>query len=141
MLVNLHLGLIEFEQNIQLRRLLASEEVKGLDRAIPMVVAGDMNDMFGRLHRRIMAPRDFHSASNGKSTFPAFFPLRALDQIFYRGAVSLRRCFVPRSEPARLASDHLPLVADFEVAPARHGHEHAGHGHGHAHAGAKHNAE
>ncbi len=101
-----------------------------------MIVAGDMNDMLGRLHRHVMEPRDFLPASNGKNTFPAFFPMRALDQIFYRGAVHLRRCFIPRSDVTRQASDHLPLVADFEVA-AKHGHEQAGH----AQAGAKQKAE
>ena len=139
MLVNLHLGLIEFEQKIQLRRLLACEEVKGLDHQVPMIVAGDMNDMLGRLGRHVMEPRDFRSASDGKSTFPAFFPMRALDQIFFRGGLALRRCFIPRSEVTRQASDHLPLVADFEVAGAKPGHEHAAHPH--AHAGAKHKAE
>jgi endonuclease/exonuclease/phosphatase family metal-dependent hydrolase len=138
MLVNLHLGLIEFEQKIQLRRLLACEEVKGLDHQVPMIVAGDMNDMLGRLGRHVMEPRDFRSASDGKSTFPAFFPMRALDQIFYRGGLALHRCFIPRSEVTRQASDHLPLVADFEVA-VKQGHEHAGQPH--AHAGAKHKAE
>ena len=137
MLVNLHLGLIEFEQKIQLRRLLACEEVKGLAHDIPMIVAGDMNDMLGRLHRHVMEPREFLSASDGKNTFPAFFPMRALDQIFYRGAVHLRRCFIPRSDITRQASDHLPLVADFEVA-AQHN-EHAGRAH--APAGAKHKVE
>lgn len=137
MLVNLHLGLIEFEQKIQLRRLLACEEVKGLSHDVPMIVAGDMNDMLGRLGRHVMEPRDFRSASDGKGTFPAFFPMRALDQIFYRGAVALRRCLVPRSEVMREASDHLPLVADFELAASKQGHEHAGH----AHAGAKQKAE
>ena len=139
MLVNLHLGLIEIEQKIQLRRLLACDEVKGLPHEVPIIVAGDMNDVLGRLGRQILVPREFRSASNGRSTFPAFFPMRALDQIFYRGGLALRRCFIPRSELARQASDHLPLVADFEVAPARHAHEPAGHGH--AHAGAKHKAE
>jgi endonuclease/exonuclease/phosphatase family metal-dependent hydrolase len=139
MLVNLHLGLIEFEQKIQLRRLLASEEMKGLDHQIPMIVAGDMNDMLGRLGRHVMQPRDFLSASDGKNTFPAFLPMRALDQIFYRGAVKLRRCFIPHAEIMRQASDHLPLVADFEVAVKQH--DHAGPAHPHAQAHTKQKAE
>ncbi len=119
-LVNLHLGLIEFEQKIQLRRLLACEEVKALDHARPLVIAGDMNDVIGRLGRQLLEPHGYRSAANGKYTFPAFFPVRALDQIFYRGGIELRRCFIPHSQEARQASDHLPLVADFELAAGKH---------------------
>lgn len=127
MLVNMHLGLIEFEQKIQLRRLLACDEFKGLDHGVPLIVAGDMNDMLGRLGRQILEPLHFRSASNGKNTFPAFFPMRALDQIFYRGDLALRRCFISRGDDARKASDHLPLIADFEVTAKQ---VEGGHSHG-----------
>jgi endonuclease/exonuclease/phosphatase family metal-dependent hydrolase len=135
-LVNLHLGLIEFEQKIQLRRLLACEEMKCLDAATPLIVAGDMNDVLGRLGRQIMLPHGFHSASGGKSTFPAFFPLRALDQIFFRGHLELQRCFISRSDVARKASDHLPLLADFHLVDAKQTEEAEGHSAGHRRAGA-----
>jgi endonuclease/exonuclease/phosphatase family metal-dependent hydrolase len=130
MLVNLHLGLIEFEQKIQLRRLLACDEVKSLEQTVPLIIAGDMNDVLGRLGRHILEPQGYSSAANGKYTFPAFFPVRALDQIFYRGGLALRRCFIPHSLEARQASDHLPLIADFEIAGAKHaetGHSHRPH--------------
>jgi len=135
LLVNLHLGLIEFEQKIQLRRMLACDEVSCLDQSVPLIVAGDMNDVLGRLGRQILEPLRFRSASNGRNTFPAFFPMRALDQIFYRGELSLRRCFISRGEEARKASDHLPLIADFEITAQQ---VEGGHSHGvHGHAGAK----
>ncbi len=118
-LVNLHLGLIEFEQRIQLRRLLACEEVRCLDAKSPLIVAGDMNDVLGRLGRHILEPIGFRAASDGRATFPAFLPMRALDQIFYRGPLALHRCYISRSDVARQASDHLPLVADFELALGR----------------------
>jgi len=119
-LVNLHLGLIEFEQKIQLRRLFACDEVKCIAPALPLIIAGDMNDVLGRLGRHLLLPAGFHAASDGKKTFPAFLPMRALDQIFFRGSIKLHHCFVSRSEMARQASDHLPLVADFEFTGVRH---------------------
>jgi endonuclease/exonuclease/phosphatase family metal-dependent hydrolase len=134
-LVNLHLGLIEFEQKIQLRRLLACDEVKALEADRPLIVAGDMNDVLGRLGRHILRPNGFHDACNGKATFPAFLPLRALDQIFYRGSVELHRCFIARSEVARQASDHLPLVADFHLVGAKHAEDAGAHGATHHRAG------
>ena len=48
-------------------------------------------------------------------TFPSFFPQGALDRIYYRGRLRLhaaRRC---RFAMARVTSDHLPLIADFEL--------------------------
>jgi endonuclease/exonuclease/phosphatase family metal-dependent hydrolase len=133
-LVNLHLGLIEFEQKIQLRRLLACHEIKSLDEAKPLIVAGDMNDIWGRLGRHLLEPIGFRPACDGKATFPAFLPMRALDQVFYRGPLALHRCFISRSEVARQASDHLPLVVDFELAGEGHGES------GHAHSATHHHA-
>jgi hypothetical protein len=47
----------------------------------------------------------------------------------------LRRCFISRGEEARKASDHLPLIADFEITAQQ---VEGGHSHGvHGHAGAK----
>jgi endonuclease/exonuclease/phosphatase family metal-dependent hydrolase len=64
----------------------------------------------------------FRSATGGNeegeraiATFPSFFPQGALDRIYYRGPLHLaaaRRC---RLALSRVASDHLPLIADFEL--------------------------
>ena len=115
-IVNLHLGLVEPEQNFQLKRILSSKYFANVPTAENFVIAGDLNDMFGRLGRKILAPAGFRRAGDGSRTFPAFFPLRPLDQIFFRGTLHLRHCHVVHSALAREASDHLPLVADFEGA-------------------------
>ena len=57
----------------------------------------------------------FASAGKRILTFPAALPMRALDHIFYRGDVRSDHVFAPRSQLARQASDHLPLIADFEL--------------------------
>jgi endonuclease/exonuclease/phosphatase family metal-dependent hydrolase len=116
-LVNMHLGLIEFEQGMQLRRILRSKHITALGPEACVIIAGDMNDLFGRLGRRLLVPAGFHCASAAAKTFPAFLPMRALDQIHYRGRLRPRRCFVEHNKIAREASDHLPLLADFEIVP------------------------
>ena len=48
-------------------------------------------------------------------TFPSFAPAGGLDRIYYRGPLHLaaaRRC---RLALSRVASDHLPLIVDFDV--------------------------
>jgi len=42
-------------------------------------------------------------------------PLRPLDRIFYRGDVRHCHTFTAHSGVARQASDHLPLIVDFEL--------------------------
>lgn len=115
-LVNLHLGLAEFERRIQLRRVVDSDPVRHAHRDTPLIVAGDFNDVYGATGPHL-APAGFRNGSGGINTFPAFMPVRALDQIHFRGALQLRKCAICPSRLAARASDHLPLIADFELEP------------------------
>jgi len=119
-LVNVHLGLAGFERAIQLRRLLAAPSLARVRPRTPLVIAGDFNDVWGTLARRIMQPAGFDQAGGRHRTFPAAAPVRGLDRLFFRGDLRLRHVFVGHTRVARRASDHLPLVADFwiEHAPA-----------------------
>ena len=53
----------------------------------------------------------------GHATYPSWYPLGALDKVFVRGAVRTARAHPSRLALARVASDHLPLVAEIEVDP------------------------
>jgi endonuclease/exonuclease/phosphatase family metal-dependent hydrolase len=56
-----------------------------------------------------------HAGSASQRTFPSRVPLFSLDRIYTRGF----RCtstFVPRGPAWARMSDHLPLVADLELA-------------------------
>ena len=115
LLVNCHLGLSGFERSAQLRRLFAGDPLGSIAVQAPVIVAGDYNDVWGTLGGRFMEPEGFRSATKGNRTFPAVMPVRALDHIYYRGNLDALRAFVSRSRIAREASDHLALVADFEL--------------------------
>ena len=102
-----HLGLRPYERRRQVRRLLSALD-QGED--LPTVLMGDLNEWFlwGRplrwLHvqfRRTPAP----------PTFPARLPVFALDRLWVRPRALLERLAVHASPLARIASDHLPLVA------------------------------
>lgn len=114
-LFNLHLGLQGFERKMQLRRLLATPRLTALERSTPVIVAGDFNDVWGTLGRKLLAPAGFRGLARPIRTFPAFAPLRPLDSIFVRGNVEFVRVFRARVAPSQAASDHLPLVADLEL--------------------------
>ena len=52
----------------------------------------------------------------GKSrTYPGFFPLVHLDHIYFDGALDVVKVAVHRSRGALVASDHLPIIVDFQV--------------------------
>lgn len=114
---NAHLGLAGIERLIQLRRLLNCERIETISEDDPIVVGGDFNDGRDILGKRILRPGSFESAGRQIRTFPAAFPLRALDRLFYRGPLKLHGAHACRTKLARQASDHLPLVADFEILP------------------------
>jgi endonuclease/exonuclease/phosphatase family metal-dependent hydrolase len=112
---NLHLGLAGTERAAQLRRFLADEALHRIHAATPVIVAGDLNDLYGTLGPRYLEPAGYQRAGTRVSTFPAAMPLRPLDAIFYRGDLEPLRCAAGRGELARSASDHRPLVAEFAL--------------------------
>ncbi|TVP98258.1 MAG: endonuclease [Planctomycetaceae bacterium] len=117
-LSNLHLGLAGFERALQLRRLLASDPLRHVRRDTPVLIGGDLNDVWGSLGKKFLAPHGFQCATGKSRTFPAFRPVRSLDAIYFRGGVGLESAFVGHTAVAKQASDHLPLVADFTISPA-----------------------
>ncbi len=114
---NLHLGLAGFERKIQVRRFLQSGTVAHAHRHTPAIAAGDFNDVYGTLGKRLWEPAGFGLAGRFVRTFPAALPLRALDRIYFRGDLRLVRSFASHTAVARQASDHLAICAEFEVLP------------------------
>lgn len=113
-LFNMHLGLSGIERKMQLGRFLASHPFAGLHKRTPILVGGDLNDVWGTLGR-LFEPSGFRSRGQPLPTFPAFAPVRMLDGVWVRGDLAIERLERSRLELARRASDHLPLVADLEI--------------------------
>jgi endonuclease/exonuclease/phosphatase family metal-dependent hydrolase len=128
---NMHLGLARFERRIQLRKFVESHPFATLHADTPVVVGGDLNDVYGRLGE-LLHPAGFRGVERRPLTFPAWGPLRPLDAIFVRGAVDFLKLARCESELARRASDHRPLIAEIQLHPVTHeSHDkHAAHQHG-----------
>ena len=98
-----------------------SREFAALPFGVATLVAGDTNDWRSLLRPLFVDMLGFRSATGGDSereraiaTFPSFFPQGALDRVYYRGPLRLvgaRRCRLAKS---RVASDHLPVIVDFD---------------------------
>ena len=114
LVVNLHLGLAGFERQVQLRRILDSDMVRHARKRTPLIIGGDYNDVWSSLGK-MMLPAGFASATERILTYPAAFPARALDRVYYRGDLKADHAFASRSDIAKQASDHLPLVVDFQL--------------------------
>ncbi|MGW8286767.1 MAG: endonuclease/exonuclease/phosphatase family protein [Desulfobulbales bacterium] len=122
---NLHLGLSSQERVRQVGILIHTEEFNGLTPNTPCLIGGDFNDWRTRLAPIFTDILNFKCATNHSSgyhnpylTYPSFSPTGGLDKIFYRGPLELlkrRRCWMGIT---RLASDHLPVIAEFELQAA-----------------------
>jgi endonuclease/exonuclease/phosphatase family metal-dependent hydrolase len=112
---NLHLGLAGSERGRQLDKLMTSHVVRRLHHDTPTLIGGDLNDVWGSLGPRFLAPQGFTRVGPLSPTFPALFPLRPLDGLFARGDVTVQAGAVANFKLATVASDHRPLVADIDV--------------------------
>lgn len=112
-----HLGLRPDERRIQTMRLLRLiQDPVGDPSPDITVLAGDLNEWFlwGRPLRWLRAY--FHSA-RAVPSFPARCPLFALDRIWIDPHHLLVETRARNSNLARMASDHLPIVATLEPPP------------------------
>ncbi len=116
---NMHLGLARYERRIQLQKFLDSHPFAHLHHDTPVVVGGDLNDVYGGLGN-LLHPSGFRGIERRPLTFPAWGPVRALDGIFVRGDLDFLRLSRCDTELARRASDHRPLVAEVRLRPHHH---------------------
>ncbi len=116
---DLHLGLAGSERGTQLARFLRSEPFAGLHGRTPLIVGGDLNDLWGTLGKKYLLPAGFRRAGELVDTFPASLPVRPLDGLFVRGDLVAERVICPDDALARRASDHRPLIAELRVVGAR----------------------
>ena len=119
-LANWHLGLAERERHWQVQHLLHHPLFRE-SAHLPTLIVGDSNDWRNTLAHGPFAEFAFEQVTGPPSrfrSFPAFLSLLSLDKAFHRGIV-VRHAHVFHSSLARQASDHLPLVIDFHLAPRK----------------------
>jgi endonuclease/exonuclease/phosphatase family metal-dependent hydrolase len=106
-----HLGLRPAERREQIQRLLRTLES---DRPLPTILMGDINEWFlwGRPLRWMH--RHFEETPS-PPTFPAGFPIFALDRMWVKPRGLLTKMEVHATPLARRASDHLPLKAELNL--------------------------
>lgn len=109
---NCHLGLGARERRGQIELLVRIVRASaGLDG--PRMLMGDFNEWYpGPVTRAL--EREFPSPAHARRrTHPAVFPLFHLDRIYWDAQLAVEAVHAHRSRLARVASDHLPVVARF----------------------------
>jgi len=119
-LFNVHLGTSFVERRHQAHMLLSNHVLSHTPWAGPRIVVGDFNEWTRGMASRLMGEA-FEAAKlktfvgHGR-TYPGIFPVLDLDHFYFDQHLRLRSFRLHRSSKALAASDHLPLVAEFELA-------------------------
>ena len=115
---NVHLGTSLMERRNQAARLATLVH----DRRVtgPKIILGDFNEWARHLGATdVLAERlqsiDLSKHLSRRRTYPGFFPILHLDHIYYEGKVEVLKVTLPKDRMAKMASDHLPLVADLKI--------------------------
>jgi endonuclease/exonuclease/phosphatase family metal-dependent hydrolase len=118
-LFNVHLGTSLRERRHQGRALIDPRVIESPDLTGPRVVLGDFNDWTQGLAAQFLAARlnsvDIRTHLNRSRTYPGLLPLIHLDHIYFDDTLELERMVLHRTRRTLMASDHLPLMADFRI--------------------------
>lgn len=116
---NVHLGTAHEERRHQGRRLITGELLNDVALSAPRIVLGDFNEWIPGLVTRLLSVHlesaDLRKHLQRTRTYPGLLPLMHLDHIYHDPELHLEKLVLHRSRRALIASDHLPLVADFKL--------------------------
>jgi endonuclease/exonuclease/phosphatase family metal-dependent hydrolase len=118
-LFNVHLGTAYIERRHQARQLVGDKILGNAELTGARIVLGDFNEWTKGLATRLLTEHlqsvDVRTHLRSPRTYPGALPLVHLDHIYFDPALELEQLTLHKSLTALVASDHLPLVADFRV--------------------------
>jgi endonuclease/exonuclease/phosphatase family metal-dependent hydrolase len=122
--INTHLGLRRHERLAQIDCLLGPHWLGHRSCREPVILLGDLNASprsraYQRLASHLRDAQAMPGLQKAKPTFPSRLPLFRIDHVFVSRAIHVMRAETVRTPLARTASDHLPLLVEFQVLPAR----------------------
>ncbi|MDE3196399.1 MAG: endonuclease/exonuclease/phosphatase family protein [Acidobacteriota bacterium] len=116
---NVHLGTAHRERRTQAVRLVDEDLLRAVDITGPRIILGDFNEWtHGLVTRTLMAEfhlTDIRSSLGRMRAYPALLPFLHLDHIYFDHQLHVENASFCRTRAALVASDHLPLIADFAV--------------------------
>lgn len=119
--INTHLGLVPREQRLQAAALMGKDWLGHPDCVGPTILTGDFNATSITRPYQTLCRNGFADCQRKLGlkqtvkTFPSAFPAIRIDHAFVSPHIRITGVKAPFSPLARVASDHLPLVIDFEI--------------------------
>jgi endonuclease/exonuclease/phosphatase family metal-dependent hydrolase len=116
---NIHLGTGYLERRKQAQILMSREILRSPRVKHARLVLGDFNEWTRGLVSRLLQ-QEFESVDielhlQRRRTYPGMLPLMHLDHMYFDRELALEKFLLHRSRIALMASDHLPLLAEFRV--------------------------
>lgn len=118
--VNTHLGLRAKERLEQVKSILGKEWLNMNAHKVPTIFCGDFNEgPCSRGYQLVKASfgevKSSMAHKNSRKTLFSPLPCFEVDHIFYNGNFHVESVNVPKTSLTRIASDHLPVIADFSL--------------------------
>ncbi|WP_240224766.1 endonuclease/exonuclease/phosphatase family protein [Rheinheimera hassiensis] len=119
-IINTHLGLQPRERLAQIDCLLGKDWLGHPDCRGPVVLCGDLNaqpnsQVCRRIAAQLQDSQTVLAQHRPAGTFPSRFAALRIDHIFVSQAVAVTAITIPGSQLAKVASDHLPLLAQLRI--------------------------
>lgn len=116
---NVHLGTGFLERRRQAKHLIDEAVLRSRTLDGPRIVLGDFNE-WTRGHVSQTLSKEFQSTDvrvymKRAHTYPGVFPVMHLDHIYYDPELLVEHASLHRTKTSLVASDHLPLAADFRI--------------------------
>jgi endonuclease/exonuclease/phosphatase family metal-dependent hydrolase len=116
---NVHLGTSFIERQSQARKLISESILSDANLPGPRIMLGDFNEWTRGLVTRLLKEHfrtgDIRLHLRRSRTYPGLLPIMHLDHIYFDETLELEDAKLHRSRTTLLASDHLPIFADFRL--------------------------
>lgn len=118
-LLNTHIDLLAASRRKQMLKI-SDYVLKNIPKDEAFLFCGDFNDWDQKISQIVLeqlGAKDCFENLHGRpaKSFPSFYPLLTLDRMYFRGGLKPVSCKVIREKPWISLSDHLPLLAEFEL--------------------------
>jgi len=119
-LFNVHLGTGYLERRKQAHLLVSRDVLLSSRLKHPRLIIGDFNEWTHGLVSRMLQQKfesvDIQLHLNRTRTYPGVLPIMHLDHMYFDKVLAMEQFLLHRSRMALIASDHLPLLAEFRLA-------------------------
>jgi len=119
-IINTHLGLLQGERRLQADALLGPDWLGHDACRGPTILCGDFNALpsgpvWRKLSDRLRDTHDEAPDQHARRTFFGRYPAARIDYVFVDDEIEVVDAQVAKTELARTASDHLPLIVDVKI--------------------------